>query len=140
MKTKITQFIPIILALLAIGFRYFTTWCVFTTRACYGTIISNIALTVTNPLYSFSIFFLLVAIILVFVQRSIFNSWLKFAVWAIPLAIIFIAMTPVNSNAFMDFFPFYRDDAARLAGELFFGVSLILIIWKWFIIHRRGHL
>jgi hypothetical protein len=30
----------------------------------------------------------------------------------------------------MDLFPFYRDDAARLAGEVFAGVSLLLIIWK----------
>jgi len=138
MKTKIVQFIPAILALLAIGFRYFSTWCIFTTGACYGTIVSHIALTVTNPLYSFSIFFLLIAIILAFVPREIFNSWLKFALWAIPLAIIFIALTPVNSNAFMDFFPFYRDDAARLAGQLFAGASFILIIWESLVARRTN--
>ncbi len=37
----------------------------------------------------------------------------------------------------MDFFPFYRDDAARLAGEVFAAASLILIIWKWFAARRR---
>jgi len=31
----------------------------------------------------------------------------------------------------MDFFPFYRDDAARLAGQVFTGVSIILIAWKF---------
>lgn len=82
------------------------------------------------PLFFFALYFLPLAIVLAFVPRNIFNSWLKLALWAIPLSIIFIAVTPVNSNAFMDFFPFYRDDAARLAAEVFTAISLVLIIWR----------
>lgn len=128
MKTKIIQFIPLILALLAIGFRYFSQWCINSVPACYGTLIHQIALEVTKPLYNFSLFFLPIALILVFVPREIFKSWLKLAVWAIPLAIIYIASTPVIDNSLL---PFYRDDAARLAGGVFAGISLILIIWKY---------
>ena len=139
MKTKIIQFIPVLIALIAIGFRYFSNWCIFTVGVCYGTTISHISLTITKPLYNFSIFFVPIALIFAFVQRSIFNSWLKFAAWAIPLAIIFIALTPVNFTGLgMDFFPFYRDDAARLAGKLFAGISSILVIWKYFVIRRRS--
>jgi hypothetical protein len=138
MKTKITQFIPIILALAAIGFSYFSDWCIFANGTCYGTVISHISLSVTQPFfYFFAIYFLPIAIVVIFVPRRVFNSWLKFAAWAIPLAIIFIALTPVNSNAFMDFFPFFRDDAARLSGELFAAASLILIIWKWIVLLRH---
>ncbi len=127
MKPKITQFIPVILALLAIGFRYFSVWCIFTVRTCYGTSIDHISLTVTKPLFYFSLFLLPITIILAFVPRSIFISWLKLAAWAIPLSILYIAMTPVIDNSLL---PFQRDDAARLAGGVFAGVSLLLIIWR----------
>ena len=38
----------------------------------------------------------------------------------------------------MDFFPFYRDDAARLAGQVFAVASPILITWKYFAIRCSG--
>lgn len=91
-----------------------------------------------SPLLIFALFFLPLAIILIFVPRTVFKSWLRFAVWALPLAFIYIALTPVTSHGFMDFFPFYRDDAARLASEIFSVVSLILIIWKWFSLRRSA--
>ena len=129
MKTKIIQFIPVVLTLLAIGFRYFSLWCVNSVPSCYGTFIHQIALEVTKPLYNFSLFSLPIAIVLAFVPREIFKSWLKFAVWAIPLAIIFIASTPVIDTSLL---PFSRDDAARLAGGVFSAASLLLILWKYF--------
>lgn len=136
---KLIQFIPVILALLATGFRYFGLWCTSPGYLCYRTWIDSNFLEVVNPLYNFSLFVLPIAIILVFIPRHIFNSWLKFAVWAIPLVIIFIALTPVSFTGLgMDFFPFYRNDAARLAGEVFSGVSFILIIWKWFVSRRKS--
>ena len=135
MKTKITQFVPAILALLVIGFRYFSNWCIFTDGVCYGTIISHISLTVTKPFFYFSLFLLPITIILAFVPREIFKSWLKFAAWAIPLSILYIAMTPVIDNSLL---PFQRDDAARLAGQVFAVASLILIIWKYFSSRRPG--
>jgi len=130
MKNKITQAVPFLITLLGIESAPVSYWCIYSNGYCYSTWIHHIYPYFTNPLYNFSIFFLIVAIILIFVQHSVFKSWLKFAAWAIPLAIILVALTPVNSNAFMDFFPFYRDDAARLAGEVFSGLSLLLIVWK----------
>lgn len=91
------------------------------------------ALNFTKPLYNLALFLLPISFVLIFIPRNIFNSWLKFAAWAIPLAIIFIAMTPVVDNSLL---PFSRDDAARLAGGVFSALSLLLIIWKWFISHR----
>jgi len=128
MKTKIAQSIPALLALLAIGFRYFSQWCILTNSSCYGTWVHWIYLKITSPLYFFTIFFLPIAIILVFVPREIFKSWMKFAVWSLPLLLIFVATQPVFSS----FLSTDRDDAARLAGGLFAVISLILIAYKHF--------
>lgn len=138
MKNKITQFIPAILALTVVSFSYFSQWCTSVGQVCYRTVLDQMIPEITYPLYFFAIFFLPIALILAFVPRSIFISWLKFAVWAIPLLILYIMMTPVNSNAFMNLYPFYRDDAARLAGEVFAGISLILIAYKYFSSRRSG--
>ncbi len=140
MKTKIIQFIPAVFVLAAIVFHYLILWCIFTTRVCYGTTVSHISLTITKPLYFFSLFSLPLILVLVLIPKSVFNAWLKFAVWAIPLSILYIWATPVNSNSFMDLFPFYRDDAARLAGILFTAASLLLILWKWFSARGRNNL
>lgn len=139
MKTKITQFVPTLFVLAVISFRYFSQWCILTNSLCYGTWVHNIYNYVTSPLYFFALYFLPLAIILVFIPRSIFNSWLKFAVWALPLALIFTATTSVNWTGIgINFFPFYRDDAARLAGGVFAAASLILIIWKSFAARRES--
>lgn len=128
---KIIQLIPAAFVLGSVGFSYFSQWCAGAGRICFRTVIDRMIPEVTYPLFFFAIFFLPVALILAFVPRSIFNSWLKLAAWMIPLLVLFIAVTPVNFTGLgMDFFPFYRDDAARLAGEVFAGISLVLIIWK----------
>ena len=136
MKTKITQFIPALVVLLAIGFGDFSQWCTGAGQICFRTVLDRIIPEITYPLYFFTLYSLPLAIILTLIPRHLFNSWLKLALWAIPLSFIFIAMTPVNSNAYMDFFPFYRDDAARLAAEAFSVVSLIFIIWKTYVSPR----
>lgn len=128
---RFTQTIPFLLALLGFGFAPTSYWCIYSNGYCYASWVHQIYQYFTNPLYNFSLFSLPIALILTFVPRSIFNSWLKLAAWAIPLLVLFIAVTPVNFTGLgMDFFPFYRDDAARLAGEVFAGISLVLIIWK----------
>ncbi|MFZ2500539.1 MAG: hypothetical protein WAW90_00955 [Minisyncoccia bacterium] len=131
MKTKITQSIPALLTLLVVGFSQFSLWCSDLGNLCYRTWIDSIFLDVINPLYFFSLYFLPIAIILIFVPRHVFNSWLKLAVWALPLAFIFIATTDVSwSGIGINFFPFYRDDAARLSAEIFTSLSILLVVWK----------
>ena len=100
---------------------------------CLDSSIKNIG----SPLLIFSLWLLLCVVTTTLFSEKIFHSWLKFAVWAIPLCFILIAVTPVTSNSIIDFFPFYRDDAARLAGGIFAAVSLIIIIWKWIVVRRH---
>lgn len=135
MKTRITQCIPTILVFGIVGYNYFSLWCIFTTKICYGTTISHISLTIAQPLYFFSLFSLPIAIILIFVSRNIFNSWLKLAAWMVPLLLVFIATQPVNATHILST---NRDDAARLAGGVFAAASLILIIWKSFAARRES--
>ena len=132
MKTKIIQFIPALLTFSVIGFRYFGTWCIDSIFSCYGSWIHQSYQYFTYPLFLFSLLILPIALILAFVPRSIFNSWLKLAVWALPLLLILIATQPVVSS----FLSTNRDDAARLAGGVFAVVSLVLILWKSFFSRR----
>lgn len=135
---KSTQAIPFSIALLGFVLAPISYWCIYSNGYCYATWIHYIYPYFINPLYNFSLTFLPIALILAFVPRSIFNSWLKFVAWAIPLSIIFTALIPVSSSgAYLDLFPFYRDDAARLAGQAFTAVSLILIAWKYLATRRN---
>ena len=91
-----------------------------------------------SPLFIFSLWMLFIAVVTAFFSGNIFNSWLKLTAWAIPLSIIFIALVPVSSpGTYLDLFPFYRDDAARLAGEIFAVASLALITWKFLTTRRH---
>src|SRR3989344_2082165 len=137
MKTKISQFIPIILAILAIGFRYFSNWCIDSVSGCYGTLVSHISLSFTKPVFFFAIAFLPIAIILAFVSRTIFQSWLRLATWFVPLSILIIFITPVTSNSWMPIFFVSREDMAWATGGLFAVISLVLILWRYFSARRK---
>lgn len=134
MKTKLIQAAPALLALLAIGFGEFSRWCSAEGNVCNRTVIDNMIPYVTYPFYFFALYALPVAIILVFVSRPVFNSWLKIAAWLLPLAFIFIASQPVVAS----FLSTDRDDAARLAAEVFAALSLILVVWKTYTSRRNG--
>lgn len=137
MQTKVIQFIPAVLVMVVIGFRYFSQWCTNPGQICYRTWVEQIIPTITYPLYFFALYLLPLTIILIFIPRNLFNSWLKFAAVAIPVAIIYIWTTHVSSSAYMDFFPFYRDDAARVAGIAFTVLSLAFIAIKSFLLRGK---
>lgn len=128
MKTKAIQLIPTTLALMGVCFHYFSRWCILSSLSCYGTWVHQMYNYVTSPLYFFALYSLPLAIVLVFVSHKLFKSWLKLAVWLVPLLLLFIATQPVAPQSFMST---NRDDAARLAAELLTVVSLIKLILPW---------
>ncbi|MHB1163294.1 MAG: hypothetical protein ACYCZZ_02095 [Minisyncoccota bacterium] len=134
MKTKMVQTVPVLLAVAGLAYGQGSYWCMYSNGSCYGTWLSHIYQYFTNPLYNFSLHLLPLTAILVFVPRSIFISWLKLAAWMLPLSFFYIATTGVTSSQGfgMNLFPFYRDDAARLAALVFDAASALLIVWKYF--------
>lgn len=124
--------------LFAIGFGDFSQWCATGNHGCVRTVLDQMIPYVTYPFYFFSLYFLPAAILLIFVSRDIFKSWLRLAVWVFPLAFIYIASTPINWTGIgLDLYPFVRDDAARLAGGVITAASLTLVIWEY-VAARRG--
>src|SRR3989344_6174520 len=84
MKTKIIQIVPAIFAFLAVGLRYFSNWCIDSIPSCYGTWLHSITFIITRPLYFYALSLLPITIILAFVPRTIFQSWLRLAAWLLP--------------------------------------------------------
>ncbi|MFA6414410.1 MAG: hypothetical protein WCV89_00235 [Candidatus Paceibacterota bacterium] len=93
-----------------------------------------IYLEITNPVFYFTLFCLPITIVLAFVPWGVFKSWLKLAAWAVPLLLFWVSTQPVYPG----FLSTDRDDAARLAGGVFAGVSLALLIWRSIAARRAG--
>ncbi len=139
MKNKIIQLIPTTLIIMIVVFSYFSQWCSGTGQICYGSLIDRMIPEITYPAYFFALYILPIAITLIFVSRTVFNSWFKLAVLVLPLLFIFVATTPVNWTGIgLNLFPFYRDDAARVAGGFFTVVSLLFIAWRYFSLRRSS--
>lgn len=136
MKTKITSIIITIFAVAAgyvisnpLIFQLCGNLYKFNDRVgCLDSSMKSIG----SPTLLFSSYLFLVVLVAVFFSENIFVSWLKFATWAVPLSILLIILTPdSNPGAFIEILPFYRDDAARLAGQVFSAISLALLTWKF---------
>jgi len=94
--------------------------------------------TITHPLYFFSLYILPVALVLTSVPRDVFRAWLRAMLLVLPLVFISVAMVSEGggSGIRMDFFPFYRDDAARLAALAVDAISIVLIISRLVLARR----
>src|SRR3989344_7430642 len=131
-RSRIMQTIPFVIFLSVLILIPYLYSCADTLTCSYRELIWDSTFTILDPALVFSQWAIISSIAILFSPKSIFRSWLRFVAWSIPLSIAFIVVTPVSSGAFMDLFPFYRNDAACLAGGLFAALSLILIIWKYF--------
>lgn len=120
---KIKQAIPLFLVLLAILLEYVTYWCVYSAGVCHGSLFHQ-SFEFIKPLYLFSLTTLPLGVTLLFVQEKVFKSWLKFAVWWIPLSLFFIATTDTSSHSWMPLYEVLRDDAAWFFGILFLCISV----------------
>lgn len=123
------------LVLLAVGFGNFSQWCSADGHICNRTVLDRMIPYVTYPLYFFSLYLLPLALILIFVPKTVFKSWLKLAVWAVPLLLIFISTQPVYPQHILST---DRDDTARLAAEILTVLSFILIAWKYYTSRRAN--
>ena len=133
MKQKLIQAAPLLATLLGVALAPASNWCVFQSKICYGSWIDHIYDPFTEPLYQFAIPAIVLGIVLPFVSARVFRSWLKFAAWALPVAFIWIAITPVSWTGLgINFYPYYRINAAHDAGIAFTVLGLLFIAWKQF--------
>lgn len=125
------KFFPLILVLFGLGLRYLALWCVYGISSCPATnFFHAIFLEFVNPLYTFSIFFIVPALGLLLIKRNVFNSWLRFAVWWLPLSAILIAITPSTSNSWMPLYFIGKDTVTLVMAGLFTTVSLVILLIK----------
>ena len=133
----LVRYIPLFLVVAAIGLDRFAVNCLNTESCGLASLIWPIFFTVIKPLYIYSLVFGLVAVILIFIKRNVFMSWLYFAAWWLPLSAVLIALTPTWSNSWFDLYPLVKEDMALYTASLFTAISLILIVWKQFNLGKR---
>jgi hypothetical protein len=126
-------FIPLLVVFFGLILRHMALWCVYEIPYCFATnFFHSIFLGFINPFYTFSIFFLPPALLLLVVGKQAFNSWLRLAMWWLPLSVIVIAITPTSSNAWMPLYFVGKDTTTLIMAGLFTALSLLLILWKQF--------
>ncbi|GEM_PF-1362604 len=85
-----------------------------------------------SPLFIFMSWILPIIIFAALLRENIFRPWIRLSLWFVPLLILYIFTTPVNFTGIgLDLFPFYRDDAARLAAEIFSVASLVVMVFSF---------
>ncbi len=130
MNTKIASVVLTFLGLISAPVSY---WCIITNRTCYGTWIDRFHEPFTQPVYYFFLYAWPAVLLTLFVKESIFRSWLRFVPYYTIIAVLFIVLTPVMQapGTFLDPFPFYRVNAAELAGQVFSVVTFVLVVWRY---------
>ncbi|MFA5877241.1 MAG: hypothetical protein WC880_02670 [Candidatus Paceibacterota bacterium] len=134
---KIKQIIPFFLVLLGISLEYVAYWCVYSVGVCYGSLVHQ-SFDFIKPLYIFSLAILPITLVLCFVSSLIFKSWLKFAMWWVPLSILVIVVTPVTNNSWMPLYSFVKEDVAWFMGGVFVVISLGIIVWKTLSLRKKN--
>ena len=74
----------------------------------------------------FSVALIVLSLILLIVPR-VFHSWLRFAKYYLPIAVVLIILSPVSDGSILGF---DKEFMSWLLAGVFFIVSLILIICK----------
>lgn len=85
---------------------------------------------VGEPMGSSGIIFILLGLVFLFTHNKILKSWLRFAVFGVPLGIFLIALAPVQSQAGIGIFDIEREVMTWIVSVAFLIISLTLIIVK----------
>ena len=83
---------------------------------------SSIVLLPVFPLFLFSL-------ITYFMREEVYKAWIKFALWALGISMVLIAITPdMPASGFGPQISFGKSDVALLTSALFVIVSIVLIV------------
>ncbi len=136
MRQKLTQGFPFVIGAAAFLAQAFARNCISVVCSMKALLVP-FAFTVFTPLYWFSLISLFPLLILIFVPKNVFRTWLRFAIPWVILSAILIAITPTYNGGLFPIYSFVTEDMAKLTGGIFAVVTLILIAWKSWAV-RKG--
>lgn len=132
----IKQSAPLLLVALAGLAGHFGSLCgVNETCPLWGFFYDHV-FTVLDPLYIFSLFSIPAVLLLPIVKKRVFGAWLRFAFVWLLFSFVVIARASEPSSSWFQIIRFEGEDAARLMGILFSGLSLFLLAWQTFMPER----
>lgn len=129
----IKRLLPLAFTLLATIAGYSAGKCGISGGSCFfSAYFNDYVFSVLEPLYIFSLYSIPAVILLLVVKERVFSTWLRFAIVWIIISIIVISSTATQDSGWFSMVRFIREDAARLMGILFSGLSLFVICWQTF--------
>lgn len=87
---------------------------------------------VGEPLLIFSVVVFMFFLACLFFSNTTRLSWLRFALWWLPLSAILIAITPVTNSNWLPMYSIENNTVTVLMASLFTIISLGIIAWKQF--------
>lgn len=127
---RLKQFLPLVFFSLAIPLGYLSGKCGVSSSCLPSIYLHDYVFTVFKPLWVFSLFSILAVLLLPIIKTRVFDTWFRFATAWIALSIIVIASTPTYSHSWFPIYEFVREDAAKLMGILFSGISLFIVAFQ----------
>lgn len=112
-----------------LGFSEKIGICMVNERTCLNTVDLFI-----EPMFLISISIILILSILFFISENFYHSWKRFALIFLPLGIISILLAPSLSRD--PLFNFDKQFFTLATSGLFFIISLLIIFYQWFKLHR----
>jgi hypothetical protein len=131
MTARTTQFVPLLIAILAIIIAY-------TIRSMPGALALQASLHIFNPLFLFSIYALIPCLFMPFTSPATYRLLVKFSVvWLVVLALViaFVPLSPQTGGTYNLLASTQHNDV-RLLGEAYALLSLLLISVKTLFEHR----
>lgn len=127
---RFIQFLPPVVICLAIPLGYFSSWCGVYSSCPFWSYFYDYAFTVFKPLWVFSLFSVPAVILIPIVKERVFKTWARFAFVWVLLSFLVIAWASEPSSSWFQIIRFGGEDAARIMGILFSGLSLFLLAWQ----------
>lgn len=85
-----------------------------------------------EPLIIFSAVVFLFLISFLFVRKSAYLPWLRFAFWWLPISAVVIYIASSGENSWMPLYSYSQGEVAAFMASLFTIISLAIIGWKQF--------
>lgn len=127
---RLEQSLPLLVTAILALVSYAGSFCGVYESCIFWSQLYDLVFTIFDPVYIFALFSIPAVLLLPIVKKRVFDIWLRFAIVWIILSVIVIGSTATSTNAWFSIVDFVREDAARIMGILFSGLSLFLLAWQ----------